>query len=400
MGGMGKRTSTIGIFTTPTQAGRYRLTGALQYVTAHPDIQPVIVTVSFRGKAVVRQALAKRQFDGALVWSTVALEALDEAPLDIPIVSALGPRKVRNVAIDATFDLDEREVVRAAADLALRRGHQNFAYVPSIRPAERLRSDLRGRLFSDFIGEAGHLCITPDSVPGSGKPVTDTTAGLIRWLTGLPKPCLVLAYCDNRAYNVINACRSAGLSVPGQVNVIGIDNEIAICENVRPTITSVWPDFEGCGFHAAEMLHRFILKGRPKRPIHRMCGLKDIVERASTVDVRGGGMIVSRVKELLRREYADPKLSIVEIAKRLHVSRQLLDLRCREILGHSVHDELTSLRIAAAKRLLHDGDLPVDEIVRVCGYNSANAFRYAFKSVTGCTPKSWQGRTVTSAQPS
>ena len=387
---MGKRVLTMGIFTTSSQAGRYRLSGALQYVAAHPDIQPVIVTVPFRNKAVVRQTLDKRPLDGLLVWSTVALEALDRTPPDIPVVSVLGPRTVKSLTVDAIFDLDEREIVRAAADLALRRGHQNFAYVPSVRPGERMRSDLRGRLFSDFIGEAGRLCIVPDAMPGSDKSVTDTTAGLVRWLSGLPKPCLILAYCDNRAYAVINACRSAGISVPGQVNVIGIDNETAICENVRPTITSVWPDFEGCGFRAAETLHRFILDGRPRRPLHRTCGCKDVVERASTIDMRGGGMIVSRVKELLRREFADPKLSIVNIAKRLHVSRQLLDLRCREILGHSVHDELTSLRIAAAKRLLARGDMSVDEIVRSCGYNSANAFRYAFRSATGCTPKSWQ----------
>ena len=387
---MGKRVLTMGIFTTSSQAGRYRLSGALQYVAAHPDIQPVIVTVPFRNKAVVRQTLDKRPLDGLLVWSTVALEALDRTPPDIPVVSVLGPRTVKSLTVDAIFDLDEREIVRAAADLALRRGHQNFAYVPSVRPGERMRSDLRGRLFSDFIGEAGRLCIVPDAMPGSDKSVTDTTAGLVRWLSGLPNPCLVLAYCDNRAYAVINACRSAGISVPGQVNVIGIDNETAICENVRPTITSVWPDFEGCGFRAAKTLHRFILNGRPKRTLHRACGCKDVVERASTIDMRGGGMIVSRVKELLRCEFADPKLSIVNIAKRLHVSRQLLDLRCREILGHSVHDELTSLRIAAAKRLLTRGDMSVDEIVRSCGYNSANAFRYAFRSATGCTPKSWQ----------
>lgn len=378
---MKTRVSTIGIFTTPTQAGRYRLSGALQYLAEQPDLRPVIVNISGRNKTHVRQALNRYALDGLLVWSSAALEALSATPPSVPVVSALGPCDAPNAVIDANFDLDEREIARAAIRLALRRSYANFAYVPSLRPTDRDRALLRGSLFSDLLGQAGYPCTR-----------LDPHLGLVRALATLPKPCLVFAFCDARACAVINACRSAGISVPGQVNVIGVDNEIEICDNTRPTITSVWPDFEGCGYLAARTLHRFLRKGRPKRTLSFTYGIKDVVERGSTIDLRGGGRLVSCAKEELRRAFADPTLSVTDVARRLNVSRQLLDLRFREILGHSVHDELTALRIAAAKNLLNRHDTPIDDVGRACGYNSANAFRYAFRIVTGKTPRDWRDR--------
>ena len=54
--------------------------------------------------------------------------------------------------------------------------------------------------------------------------------------------------------HVLNICRAEGIAVPEQIQVVGVDNEEWICDHTSPTLTSVEPDFEGCGERAVETL--------------------------------------------------------------------------------------------------------------------------------------------------
>lgn len=182
-------------------------------------------------------------------------------------------------------------------------------------------------------------------------------------------------------------------SVPEQISIVGIDNQVELCENANPSLTSIWPDFEQCGFLAAQTLHDILRNGRPRRPLRLSYGLKDIVERNSTLDQRGGGRLVSQVLKILQSDYANARLNVPDVARRLNVSRQLLDLRFREILGHSVHAELERLRLDKARQLLKGTDFPIGEIAAKCGYNSPNAFRHAFSAVSDISPRLWRSQT-------
>ena len=82
------------------------------------------------------------------------------------------------------------------------------------------------------------------------------------WLTHLPKPVGVLACNDTRGRQVLEACAAAGLRVPYDVAVIGVDNDDVQCELSYPTLSGVAPNVEAIGFDAAALLDR-ILSGRP-----------------------------------------------------------------------------------------------------------------------------------------
>ena len=73
---------------------------------------------------------------------------------------------------------------------------------------------------------------------------------LAEWLVSLPKPCGVWAAFDQRAKHVLDACRLAGLNVPSQIQVLGVDNETYVCEQTIPSLSSLMPDFENGGFLA------------------------------------------------------------------------------------------------------------------------------------------------------
>lgn len=89
-----------------------------------------------------------------------------------------------------------------------------------------------------------------------GKPFTiiaketDIADALIK----VPKPCGVFAAYDSAAQQVIAEANRLRISIPGDLYVVGIDNDELICENTRPALTSVLPDFERAGYELAKLL--------------------------------------------------------------------------------------------------------------------------------------------------
>ena len=62
------------------------------------------------------------------------------------------------------------------------------------------------------------------------------------------KPLGVFAYSDYDASRVIAVCRERGLDVPGEIAVLGVDNNPIICENQVVPISSVNHNLERIGY--------------------------------------------------------------------------------------------------------------------------------------------------------
>ena len=141
---------------------------------------------------------------------------------------------------------DSRAAVKLALDelIALRR--RSYGYVHYFTPQDW--SDDRERLFLRRTGAAGLRAEVFDSCEAYRKADAKTFfRRLSRFLVDLPRPCGILAANDEMGVHVINAALSAGLRVPEDVAVTGIDDDELLCENVLPTLTSVAPDFELSG---------------------------------------------------------------------------------------------------------------------------------------------------------
>ena len=78
--------------------------------------------------------------------------------------------------------------------------------------------------------------------------------GLREAISALPKPCGILGANDDCAVKAYHAATTAGLSIPDDVAIAGIDNDEMFCESVTPGLTSAEPDFEGAGYRLAQML--------------------------------------------------------------------------------------------------------------------------------------------------
>jgi len=214
-------------------------------------------------------------------------------------------------------------------------------------------------------------------------------------LKALPRPCGVLAANDQCALDVYHAASAAGLTIPGDVALVGIDNDEISCESVSPGLTSVEPDFVGAGYRLAQMLDNEITLGakartaRKQPPLERY-GPRRLVRRGSTNLLPLGDPRVQRAMEFIRRHACESRLKIDDILAEMDCSRRLATLRFRQTTGHSILDEIHEQRLAKICDLLANTNWPIATVIAQSGYVSESFAQKLFRSHTGLTMRAWR----------
>lgn len=260
---------------------------------------------------------------------------------------------------------------------------RSYAFVGDLH--KRPWSVLRGKAFARKLASAGKTCKTYDL---SGSPELDRSE-LSAFLSRLAKPAAVFAAWDGRAADVLNAASCAGLNIPGDIAVLGVDDDQFICEHAHPTISSIKTDAEGMGEAAAEMLSRF-LHGKTKRRIKAVCRHPlGVVERASTHSPAPAARLIQRAIAFIEAEAANG-IHPDDVADHLKVSRRLLDLRFKQYETQSLAEKITACKLENAKRLLADPAISVKAVFLRSGFTSIPHANRIFKELTGLAPATWR----------
>ena len=370
------------------KGGRDRLSGVLHYAADNPHWSLCVHILGTPGSPINLYSLLKSQHPDHLI--VLSCDS-DTAPI-IADAQKSGLIKGKTLSIDLNPDFDSKirrildvrldndAIARESMKLLMRRGFTNFAYV-GYRPEQPL---------SDARRDAVRKIACADGCPFFATDDADNIAHLAAWLKDLPKPCGIITYYDMRSRDVLDACRLARIEVPQQLAIVGSDDDAGICEATHPTLTSVLPDFENGSYLAAgefdKMLRRKTSRKTPRTMVY---GVKSVTERESSVDFRGGGLLVSTASEYIR-QHATTRLSVQDIADFCHVSRRLLELRFRQILEHSVHDEIEQVRLRTVCTKLRETRIPLNEIVRQSGFSSLAYLCALFQRKFGCTMRSYR----------
>ena len=374
---------------TDNKPDRDRMRGILRFTMTHPEWNVLILpghpanqvfldTASWNPDGIITNDHGLSRFANGHVcqWTNVPNAVLTDTITPSPILAAQ-----RNAFIDD----DNKAIGHAAARFFLVRGFRHFAYVPPLLP--RRWSNERAQAFTETVTAAGCTCATfEDEKSRSDWGVIEQR--LVSWLHALPKPCGLLGANDDRAIQVLRICELAKISVPGQISILGVDNDEFTCTFARPSLSSIEPEFEHCGYLAAEALHHLMTGGKPPEQIIRY-GNPRIVERDSTQDPRGTARIVSRAKSYIS-EYAASGITIQDVAAAAGVSTRTLERRFAAVGASSPQEELVAVRIALAQRLLRDTTTPIGEIAPLCGFGSDIYLKIAFKKRCGMTMREYR----------
>jgi LacI family transcriptional regulator len=284
---------------------------------------------------------------------------------------------------------------RLAAKELLVAGHPNFAYVPYPQP--RFWSEDRERGFVEALKLNGRDCAV---FTGKGSLQSISwQKSLRKWIETIAKPCSIFAANDNVAAEILTAAAQSGFDIPRDIAVCGVDNFTPVCEHSTPTLTSIQPDFMLAGELAARTLDDIIKRGKSSyAPVRLTFGPADIIRRASTRTSTRYDPEVAAAMELIRR-HACEGISSADALTVFKCSRRMAEMRFRQTTGHSILDEIQTVRLDKAKGLLAKSQMDMAAIANFCGFSSAKAFWKFFRQKTGVSPSQWRTKNMRQQAP-
>jgi LacI family transcriptional regulator len=268
------------IATTP-YAGRVVL-GAQDAAAAHNQLL-VVVNSNNNERVEANQisALLAQQVD-AVVYArmfhreTTVPPALDGVPT--VLVDTVDPTGVR-----ASVVPDEDQISRLATETLREAGHRAIVHVTVDTPGPA--ADLRVAGYRSVMAESG---LQPIIIEGGDR--GDAAAGRAAFArfssVATELPTAISCFNDQMAMGVYQAAQSLGLSIPGDLSVIGIDDFEPISAELLPGLTTVaLPHYE-MGHWAVETTLANLSEGSARRisGITRMPGR--LVRRGSITTPR------------------------------------------------------------------------------------------------------------------
>ena len=209
-------------------------------------------------------------------------------------------------------------------------------------------------------------------------------AALTKWLRHLPKPVGLFCCNDTRAYQVLDVCNTGNIAVPEEVAVLGVDNDGVECEISNPPLSSIDPNAARVGFEAASLLDRLI-RGEKLRSARIMVPPARVVARRSTDVIAIQDSDVAEVVQHVRRNALRP-IVLEDFVNVLNLSRSTLERWFHRYLGHSMKDEIVSIRMKHIQGLLLSTDQSLEEIAVSAGYEHVETMSRIFKRSVGLNP--------------
>jgi LacI family transcriptional regulator len=274
---------------------------------------------------------------------------------------------------------DNASVGAMAAEHLIDRGFRHLAFCgfdEQYWSADR-RTAFAGR--AEAAGCDFHLYRQPRSKamrlwPAEQQPLT-------AWIRELPKPAGIMACNDERAYHVVTACADAGIDVPQQVAVLGVDNDPLICELSYPQISSVRRDYEAAGYRAASVLARMMAGRKVAADMTIPIRPEGVVARQSTDVMAVDDPQVARALEYIRGR-AGQTIQVRDVVKATSLPRCTLYKRFKKVMGRSIAAEIRRHRVAKIIRMLLETDLSISQIALEMEFSGVgNLVRYFAKEM-------------------
>lgn len=184
------------------------------------------------------RTVSQRWMDGVIFVATgdqmTSLEFLNQA--DIPTVAI---DRIPMGYMGPSITLDNNKTGRMAAEYLLQLGHRRFAHISGPRKLLLARERLVGfenRLHESNVDPKNLLTFEGDWGCASGY------SAMQQFLSSPTRPSAVFAANDRMAIGAIQAAQDAGLRVPQDISIMGVD-DIEVAAFQSPALTTIRQSF-------------------------------------------------------------------------------------------------------------------------------------------------------------
>lgn len=300
--------------------------------------------------------------------------------LNVPTVDLSASRLIPSLPCVET---DDEMIARLAAEHFAGRGLKHYAYCGDPSFAWSVG---RGKHFERIIYSKGRpVHFFQHEIKST---VMEERMAMARWVEHLPKPIGIMACYDIMAQSLLEACRIAGVIVPDQVAILGVDNDDLLCNLSSPPLSSIRTDTMKTGYMAASLLDRMMSGERIEPRVWSIPPL-EVVTRLSTDIIAVDDPYVSAAVQFIR-DHAYEDLKVEDVLRGIPLSRRSLDHRFLQALGRTPHEEIVQVRMKLVVRLLTETDWTLSVIAERLSFKHAEYMGAAFKKYTGLSPGAYR----------
>lgn len=143
----------------------------------------------------------------------------------------------------------------------------------------------------------------------------------------------------------------------------------------------------GCAANEARFSPRMLSLAIPDANA-ALCAFFERYASQKLNELPGRTTLIERLRALIRQQLTDGKVTLPELAPRLHMSARTLQRRLADE-GTSLQTELEEVRRQQALYFLENGT-PIAELSWLLGYSDPSVFHRAFKRWMGTSPEAWR----------
>lgn len=370
---------------TSRSHGRELLMGVRQHIA---ECEPWSIFMMPRAlNSEMPEWLSRWKGDGILTRTTSQTVANAIKKLKIPAV------ELRSTKLKHDFPfvgVDNKLIGEMIATHFLERGLRNFGlYGVSNETYFEERSNDYIRCVNENGFEVNEFHAREDSeIP---KAWEKNQADVAKWLKALPKPVGIMACTDQLGFWLLDACHRAGISVPDDVAVVGVENDDMLCTMSTPPLSSVSFNSKRIGYEAASLLSQ-MMKGKSVHESTIELPPLGLVTRQSSDVIAVEDGEIGRALRFIR-ENAHRGIQVMDILKEVPISRTALERRMKSAIGRSPKEEILRNQISQAKDLLLKTELTLSQISHRIGFRHPQYFNTIFKEKVGETPGEYRKQT-------
>ncbi len=369
------------IVDTSRLTGRDLLSGAERYISSFARWEVATLAPNYLKEDFSRElrGLNLRQFDGFFVCYTENIS---------PILKTRKPKIIHHTPremLDNTSRIvtHSAHIGQQAAKYFLSLGFKNFAYCgfEDIYWSQQRHRSFCEMLMQNGIGAIQSFVDTPDRTKSTHQ------KKLTAWLKELPKPVCVFACNDDRAIYILEACKAAGINIPEEVAVLGVDNDELVCNLSSPPLSSMALNFENAGFQAARHLDR-LMDGEGENATLKVEPTEIITRKSTDIfAVEDKELIAAMV--YIRNNYHRP-VQVADVVRATSISRRELEYRFKSEFKKTIKDELNRLRVEHIKKQLLHSREPIYHIANQLEFTDPEHFSRYFTNLTGISPSAFR----------
>jgi LacI family transcriptional regulator len=282
------------------------------------------------------------------------------------------------------------ETGKIGAEYFLKKGFKNFAFYGF---KNIVWSQERAIGFEDILRKKGYPVHYFEHKKSRSRELWYyKPSSLSRWLKSLPKPVAIMACDDDQGQHITEACRHAGIRIPEEVAVLGVDNDEMICNLSDPPLSSISLDAEKGGYEAAKLMH-LMIRNKVKKIYNIEVQPVQIITRHSTDIYATNDAYISSTLRFIHQNI-HTNLKVEKILQQVPLSRRSLEKRFQQITGFPIYKYIYNLRTEKFAQQLLETDKTVFEIALDIGLGDGKNISRTFKKIKGCTPNEYRKKFI------